>query len=152
MATQRIVATRVRRYFERDYMSKVRGEVGGLVASIVAEVIEEAEVGRRVKVGATTFKTAMLVKSGVEFSVFIATQSDLGAVFVIASQLAGSAISSSAADVILAKGGFAARLELEHTQKQAHGRMLASTFAPHTSVSIWRMSQEELLWGAQHDG
>lgn len=130
-------------------MSKVRGDVGGLIAGIVAEVLEEAEVGRGVQVSSTTFKKAMLVKSGVEFSIFIAMQNYLGAVFVVANQLAGTVVSSKAADVILAKGGFAARLELERTQKEAHGRLLASAFEPHTSVSIWRLYQEELFWGAE---
>lgn len=129
--------------------SDIRNEVGGLIEGIVVDVLSRAEVAESVRSGAQFYERFSLARAGFELGFFIGTQNYAGAAFVVARHVAGNRIASAAANVILEKGGFAARLQLDPERREVHGRLLAGTLRPHSSVSIWRIYDEEPYWGAE---
>lgn len=134
---------------DSDAESDIGNEVGGLIEGIVSNVLSRADVSEAIRKGAQFHQRIAVLETGLTVGFYILTNSYAGAAFAVVSYVAGQKISSAAANLILEKGGFAARLELDPQQKNRHGRLLAGTFEPHSSVSILRIYDEEFYWGAE---
>lgn len=124
--------------------------VGGLIEGIVVDVLAHSDVHENIRSGAQYYKKYSLAKSGIELGFHIATKNYVGAALVVTNHVIGEKVGTPAADLILAKGGFSARLQLDTQLRVKQSQMLAGTFQMHESLSLIRHYNEELYWGAKH--